>query len=187
MVRYLFEKVVVVAQEPSALFDIFQVITKIEKEQVIEAYTDTFKKMLKNEDELLGRIHELQDKLNNTDMILKKNDMIIRTQDAWMRLTRNRMSLCNLFLSQDIHKIVIYGYGKLGIQLNEELSGSKVPIEVIIDAKKEDPKIFKIDQIDNIEADAIIICAYDEWWITKRILEKKYRKKAYTLLQIFEM
>lgn len=97
--------------------------------------------------------------------------------DAWMSLKEQNIALSEYFEECGYEKIAIYGWGKMGKHLYEELKDSKVEVVYAIDRNaigNTDLKVYNIN--DSLpEVDAVIVSAtFDFDAIYDELSEKVY-------------
>lgn len=126
-------------------------------------------------------------KKNVTENPTKKFELGFRVLSKWLAIKQKNKSLEEFFLDNNISKIGIYGYGKLGERLFEELKGTSVEVVYILD-KVLAGKCVENIAICNIEtefkwfdADVIVVTPVQEYW---SILQKLSQKTTIPILSL---
>lgn len=106
------------------------------------------------------------------------------TLDKWMTIREHGKGLEQYFRKRNVKNIGIYGYGVLGRHLVEELYGSSISIECIIDKRTLDTpyniKVIKPEEQIQV-LDMIVVTAYYFW---NEILELIYKKDSYQIISL---
>ncbi len=76
---------------------------------------------------------QFKKKLEESKALVQKNDQIIRAFERWMKLKQSGKSIATFLQQSGYSHVAIYGFGKLGTCLYEELRDSKVKVDYIID------------------------------------------------------
>lgn len=114
---------------------------------------------------------------------LSKYKLLLDNTSDWLVLKHNGKSLADFFVDNRLYKIALYGYGTLGQMLYEELKGSEVKVEYIIDKKNfndvsKEIKFIGINQNEYKDVDALIITAIADF----AEIEEKFSKKTEALI-----
>lgn len=67
------------------------------------------------------------------DKILHKQESGLEVYKAWIQLYQRNERIEDYLLANDCHSVAIYGLGRIGENLFEELSKSKITIDYVID------------------------------------------------------
>lgn len=132
-------------------------------------------------------IHENED-VNQT--ILEKEKMITKFEsyylmmDAWLQLRQKEIYLSYKLKEMGLCRIAIYGNGKMGKRLYEELKNSDVEVVYYIDKKAasmmEDIPVFSLEQV-LPKVDAIIVSLSEYYNCIKKDLNKVCEYPVYSL------
>lgn len=114
---------------------------------------------------------------------LSKYKLLLDKTSDWLLIKHNGKSLVDFFIDNRLKKIAIYGYGTLGQMLYEELKGSDVKVQYIIDRKNlkdsiKDISFMGVDQNEYMDIDAIVITAIADF----SEIEEKFSKKTEALI-----
>lgn len=124
------------------------------------------------------------DKIKSLYRDKSKFERYFNTLDKWLTVKEQGKSLEQYFRKNNVKNIGIYGYGVLGRHLVEELYGSDITIECIIDKRVLDtPYNIKIikpeEQIQKL--DMIVVTAYYFW---NEIIELIFGKGDYQIISL---
>jgi len=110
---------------------------------------------------LIGVIYRLKKKLKQLSETNQRFVMYYDITNIWLKLKNHNIKLADYLKHNGYHKVAIYGIGKMGQRLYEELNNSPVEVSYFIDQKvdKFDNKdVVKIEDISKMEpVDAVII------------------------------
>lgn len=110
---------------------------------------------------------------------MDKYHKIAKCMDLWMDLREKDYSINNFFLSRNVQKVGIYGYGILGRHLIWELEQSNIDIMCILDRRAESIKnahypLYLPEDIGNIDQpDLIVVCAVNDFDVIEASLCEK--------------
>lgn len=98
------------------------------------------------------------------------------TLDQWLTLKEKNISLEKIFLEKNYKNIAIYGIGKLGNHLVEELKGSNIEVSYFIDKSWDSrvtiKKVYGLED-DFPNVDVIVVTPTFDFENIKRVLEEK--------------
>lgn len=153
--------------EMSLLFDVFE----MEKQDIINYYEE------KRREEYLRLVQ--QAKMTN-----KKNDFYIFMRN-WVELHQSGKTMADVLYEMNIQRLAIYGAGKHGQMLLNELKDSQIEVVCWIDKNVEKKEIdgYPVCMIDNLisNLDAIIVTPYREFPEIKTMLEGKISVRIISL------
>ncbi len=91
----------------------------------------------------LSMQRQFKKKLGESKALVQKNDQIIRAFERWMKLKQKGKSIAAFLQQSGYSHVAIYGFGKLGACLYEELRDSKVKVDYIID---KNPDVISVEK-----------------------------------------
>jgi len=116
---------------------------------------------------------------------LEKYQSYYKIFSSWMVLRNKGRMLSDYFQDRDFKNVAIYGLGRLGICLYEELKNSKINVKYAIDIKAEnfsyfDLKVVSLEsQLETV--DAIIVTPFFEY---KKIVDELRKKTSYKIVNL---
>lgn len=111
------------------------------------------------------------------------------TLDKWIRLNRKQYTLDDFLIQKNYKNIAIYGLGKMGNQLMEELQGGESRIVYAIDQNCEGKNFaFPVKRVeDDLESvDIVIVTPSYDFFQIKEKLENKVPCPIVSLYQLVE-
>ena len=107
----------------------------------------------------------------------------------WIKLGQVGIRIEHLLSKRNIEKVAIYGFDKIAKCLVYELENSSIQIQAIIDKRGEqieicNKPIYSLDNIAEVEADAIILCPVAPYELVKRELEMHTDIKIITFEEV---
>lgn len=95
----------------------------------------------------------------------------------WIRLGQSGITIEQLFYDRGLRKIAVYGFDRLSRCLLYELADSSIQIQGVIDKRGSqitwvDWPMYALDDLKQLEADAIVLCPVASYEVIKKDLEK---------------
>lgn len=133
-----------------------------------------------------GQVSSMLDKGNHNQ---DKFRMYFSVLDKWMSIKEQKKGLDTFFLSRGYKNIVIYGLGKLGYHLIEELKNSSITVLYCLDRNADVLFVngVEVKTMDDIlpNCDVVIVTPICEYEKIKTNLEKKLACPVISLRDIF--
>lgn len=127
-------------------------------------------------------------RLMDSQKLIDKHLNMVRLYDVWMMTKQNGSSIAQYLTINNIHTIAIYGMSYMGIRLFYELKNSSICVKYGIDCeprmKIPGLAIYHINDLDNVEVDAIIVTAIFAFDSIKKDLEYLKNTKIIALDEI---
>ncbi|WP_051688610.1 glycoside hydrolase family 99-like domain-containing protein [Butyrivibrio sp. AE2032] len=121
------------------------------------------------------------------DKVVKRYRLNALCFEKWVSLLENNTSIASFLLKNEIKHVAIYGMGAIGKHMINELRGSEVQIDYIIDQRymKNSPEHRIVSpESDLQEVDAIIVTSL---WDYENIYEKLRSKCDYRIISAMEL
>ena len=120
-----------------------------------------------------------------------KYKILLDCTSDWLMIKHKGKKLEDFFIDNRISNIAIYGYGTLGKMLYEELIGSEINIEYVIDRKSinsnlQNIKFIGINEVKYTDIDAVIITAIADYKIIDKRISKKTDAFVYSLCDVID-
>ncbi|MCI8774075.1 MAG: glycosyltransferase family 4 protein [Lachnospiraceae bacterium] len=116
-----------------------------------------------------------------------KQQAIQKTVQRWLRNKLEHKLLDTVLVEKEIYSIAIYGMGYLGCCLYDELEGSRVTVEYVMDRRITDPDgLIKIVDLQEMlpEVDAIVVTVLGE---VEALIDHIKAKCSYTIVMLSEL
>lgn len=107
--------------------------------------------------------------------LVKKNDSIIEVFNQWFIAKKQGKSIEEYLLKMQYNTIAIFGAGKIGCRLYEELKDSKIVVKYLIDRNAESLKVnYPVVKELKGEVDAVIVTAVGSFEEIQKQLKEEY-------------
>lgn len=107
---------------------------------------------------LIKRIKRQRKEVDKLRLLVKKNESIIEIFSRWLITKHEGKSIEKYLQQMEYHTIAIYGAGKIGCRLYEELKDSEIEVKYLIDRNAESLRInYPVVKEMEGEVDAVIV------------------------------